>query len=199
MSNYCPVIPQSLYKGKRLGCSANLNQCLLADRATSLQFIFVFCSSKVYQDPPTSGSPWTHFSTVSESALSQTSGLFHSHLRSWFTTRVVLPLPLLPLKPFSLSAQTDRNRTYHTCKLSESQNLRVTDLSGGFFFFFFPNVYDSLVSMLCAEAYGCTLKQGWLLMLFPVSEEQLGSLSLHLRGRNTVVGSCKIITWTWSY
>lgn len=150
MSNYCPVIPQSLYKGKRLGCSANLNQCLLVDRATSLQFIFVFCSSKVYQDPPTSGSPWTHFSTVSESALSQTSGLFHSHLRSWFTTRVVLPLPLLPLKPFSLSAQTDRNRTYHTCKLSESQNLRVTDLSGGFFFFSFSLMCTIALFPCCA-------------------------------------------------
>lgn len=40
-STYCSANPQSLYKGKGFGGSANLNQCLLVDCATSLQFFFI--------------------------------------------------------------------------------------------------------------------------------------------------------------
>lgn len=73
-----------------------------------------------------SGNPWTHFSRVSESALSQTSGFLHQHV--WLSYLLSQELvynmsssPSSTPQTFSQSAQTDRNRIYHTCKLSESQ------------------------------------------------------------------------------
>lgn len=111
-------------RGKDKG-SANLNQCPVVVRATSLQFFsFNFFPPKIYQEFLPQETPGL-ISPQYQSQLSarhlafftSMSGFLNSSLRSWFTTWVVLLY-----SPTLFSAQTDKKkkRIYHTCNLSES-------------------------------------------------------------------------------
>lgn len=91
------MIPQSATQGEKIRGSANLNQCPLVDGATSLGlFILFFFFTIFLENLPAVcllGSPWSHFSIVSESVLSQTSGFLHQCLA--FSTPLSPELVLL--------------------------------------------------------------------------------------------------------